>query len=87
MAGKRRKDGKPTRRLNRAQHRMKRVNQELAATADPRERVVIALDHYRAALAFQPDEASAERVVTFLVEAGNRLFTKSVSEARNANAE
>ncbi|TYK45121.1 hypothetical protein [Actinomadura decatromicini] len=87
MAGKRRADGKPTRRVNRVHRRMERLNQALAATTDPRERVVIAADHYRSALAAHHDQASAERVVTFLVEAGNRLFIQSIGADKYVDAE
>jgi hypothetical protein len=87
MAGKRREDGRPTRRVGRVRRRMDRLNQALATTTDPRERVMIAADHYRSALAAHHDAASAERVVTLLVEAGNQLFIKSIGAANYVDAE
>lgn len=87
MAGKRREDGRPTRRVGRVRRRMDRLNQALAATTDPRERVMIAADHYRSALAAHHDAASAERVVTLLVEAGNQLFIKSIGAANYVDTE
>jgi hypothetical protein len=87
MAGKRRSDGKPTRRVGRVHRRMARLNEALAATSDPRERVVIAADHFRSALAAHHDADSAERIVTLLVEAGNQLFIKSIGAANYVDAE
>lgn len=87
MAGQRRADGKPTRRVGRVKRRMERLNQALAATVDPRERVTIAVDHYRSALAAHHDPASAERVVTLLVEAGNQLLIKSIGTKNYVDAE
>ena len=87
MAGKRRADGKPTRRVNRARVRMDRLNQALGATHDPRVRVAIAVDHFRSAFAVHPDPISAEQVVQFLVDAGNRLYTKSLGGPNDRDAE
>lgn len=87
MAGKRRADGKPTRRVGRVHRRMERLNTALAATTDPRERVMIAADHFRSALAAHHDPASAERAVTFLVEAGNQLFIKSIGAENYVDAQ
>lgn len=87
MAGSRRQDGRPTRRVGRVHRRMNRLNQALATTTDPRERVVIAMDHYRSALTAHPSPDSAERIVTLLVEAGNQLFIQSIGVANYVDAE
>ena len=86
MAGSRR-DGRPTRRVGRVHRRMNRLNQALAATTDPRERVVIAMDHYRSALTATPDPDAAERIVTLLVEAGNQLFIQSIGATNYVDAQ
>lgn len=86
MAGKRRQKGLPTRRVRRVEARMDRLNKELGGTADPRERVQIAFDHYRAALKAQFDEDSAQEVAEYLVDAGNKLLKKSLGGSRVEHA-
>lgn len=76
MAGKRRAEGRPMRRTLRLTHRVRRLNEELAATSDPRDRVMVAVNHYRSALAVFPDPEGAERIVQELVKAGNRLYER-----------
>lgn len=82
MAGRRRGTGRPVRRTVRHERRTARLNQALAQTADPRERIAIAVDHYRAALQVWPDPEGTERVVALLIKEGDRLYRKA-KEATN----
>lgn len=87
MAGKRRAEGRPMRRSLRLTHRKKRLAQQLAEAATPQDRVAIAADHYRSALAVHPDPAGAERVVEQLVEAGDRLYRRREGKTRVGDAQ
>lgn len=82
MAGKRRDKGRPMRRTLRLTHRTRRLNEELAVTSDPRDRVMVAVNHYRSALAVCPDPDGAERIVQELVRAGDRLYARKEGGAR-----
>lgn len=74
MAGHRRRSGKPPLVTARPQRRLAILHARLAGTADPLARVAAAVDYYRAALARNPQPASAERVVALLQQEGERLF-------------
>ncbi|TDD97682.1 hypothetical protein [Actinomadura rubrisoli] len=87
MAGSRRAKGKPMRRTARFPRRLQRLNEALAATTDPRARVMIAADHYRAGLAAHPDPQGAERLVQMLVDAGNRLYRKTEGGAGDGDTQ
>ena len=87
MAGKRRAAGRPMRRTLRLTYRVKRLNEELAATSDPRDRVMVAVNHYRSALAVFPDPEGAERIVQELVMAGNRLYARKEGGPRVSDSE
>lgn len=87
MAGKRRDKGKPTRRTLRLTWRKRRLNDQLAATPDPADRVAIAADHYRSALRVSPDAAGAEQVVELLVDAGDRLYQQAGRSGRDVHAQ
>lgn len=87
MAGKRRAKDRPMRRVLRHTHRKTRLTQMLAAAVTPQDRVAIAMDHYRSALAVCPDADDAERVVALLVEAGDRLYQRREGKARVGDAQ
>lgn len=82
MAGQRRGTGKSTIRVAREQRRTRNVNDRLGATQDPKERIGIAADHYRSALAVNPDAAAAELVVEYLIDKANELFRARMEVTR-----
>lgn len=76
MAGKRREAGKPQVRHARAGRRRAALNIQLAQTHNPRDRVGLAADYLRGALALHPDQNVAEEAVTRLIEAADRLHAR-----------
>lgn len=74
MAGHRKGTGKPLRRISSFERRRARLNAELAATTDLRDRVVIAADFVRTLLAQHPNEEEADQVVRDLIAAGERIY-------------
>jgi lipopolysaccharide biosynthesis regulator YciM len=74
MAGRRSETGSPKRRTVKFPNRIARLNAELAAATDPRDRVSIAADFVRAALAVHPAPNRAERLVGDLVSVGERIY-------------
>ena len=75
------------RRVVRQINRKERLTRMLAAAVTPQERVAIAVDHYRSALAICPDANDAERVVAILVDAGDRLYRRKEGKARVRDAQ
>lgn len=77
MAGKRRAAGKPMVRTSRVERRRANLDADLAAAQTLQDRVAVAADHVRSALALNPDETVADQVVEHLREAGDRLHNKT----------
>jgi hypothetical protein len=77
MAGRRREQGKPKRRTVKLPNRLARLNTELAEATDSRDRVAIAADFVRGALAVNPNPIAAEKVVVDLVSAGERIYKQA----------
>lgn len=73
MAGHRRKAGKPMVRHARPERRRANLDTALAAAQTPQDRVALAADHLRSALALNPDEQVADQVVERLRAAADRL--------------
>lgn len=53
---------------------MAAVNGRLAEAANQRDRVAIAADYLRGALALHPNDDVAEQVVLYLVTTANRIY-------------
>jgi hypothetical protein len=76
MAGKRRDTERPMKRHARPARRRAAVNNRLAQTHDPLQRLSYALDYLRGALTLNPDPAVAEEVVTRLIQSADDLYTR-----------
>lgn len=76
MAGSRRESQRPMKRHARLERRRAALNNRLAGTSEPLERLSFAVDYLRGALTLNPDPGVAEEVVTRLVQAADRLFAR-----------
>ncbi|OLT12964.1 hypothetical protein BJF79_03425 [Actinomadura sp. CNU-125] len=74
MAGKRRGTSTPLVRTARPERRRAALNIRLAQAHDPKQRVALAAEYLRSALAIHPDHTTAETAVTHLIETADRLF-------------
>lgn len=76
MAGKRRDTERPMKRHAQPARRRAAVNNRLAQTHDPLQRLSYALDYLRGALTLNPDPAVAEEVVTRLIQSADDLYAR-----------
>lgn len=74
MAGKRRGTTTPLVRTARPARRRAALNVRLAQAHDPKQRVALAAEYLRSALAIHPDPITAETAVTYLIETADRIF-------------
>lgn len=80
MAGSRRETQRPMKRHARPERRRAALNNRLAGTNEPLERMSFALDYLRGALTLHPDPGVAEEVVTRLIQTADRVYARK--EAR-----
>jgi len=76
MAGKRRGTTTPLVRTARPERRRAALNVRLAQAHDPKQRVALAAEYLRSALAIHPDPTAAEAAVTSLIETADRLLNR-----------
>jgi hypothetical protein len=77
MAGRRRGTGRPLRSVEKAQRRQAAVNEKLRLATSPSQRLSIALDYLRSALALVPThvaEQIAVGVVNDLLRQADQLY-------------